>query len=101
MMSRLVFGLAAGLLVFSNVNARAADEVGVPECDRFIAAYEACVNTRVPAEQRPTVTQSITQMRAQWKQLAGNPQTRATLPQMCTQVTEQVKQSMGPMGCTF
>ncbi|QCI65835.1 hypothetical protein [Phreatobacter stygius] len=101
MISRVIFGLAAGLLVFSNVNARAADDVGVPECDRFITSYETCVTTRAPAAQRPVLTQQIAQMRSQWKALAANPQTRAQLQQACTMQAEQMKQAMAPMGCTF
>ncbi|MGL4289096.1 MAG: hypothetical protein ACRCVA_22285 [Phreatobacter sp.] len=101
MISRIILGLVAGLVVFSNGPVRAADEVGVPECDRFITSYETCVTTRAPAEQRSVLTQQIAQMRTQWKALAANPQTRTQLQQACTMQAEQMKQAMAPMGCTF
>ena len=78
-----------------------ADSVGVPECDDFIAKYEACVNNKVPEMVRPQFQASIKQWKDSWKKLADNPQTKPTLVSACKQSLEQAKTSLGSYGCTW
>ena len=55
------------------------DKIGVPECDDFIAKYEACVSGKVPEVARAQYASAIKQWRDSWKKLAENPQTKGTL----------------------
>jgi hypothetical protein len=81
--------------------AGAGDKIGVPECDDYIAKYEACIAAKVPAEIRARSEASLAQMRKSWRDLAANPQTRAGLAQACKTATDTARESMKPMGCVF
>ena len=81
--------------------APAAEKVGVPECDDFIAAYDACVSSKVPEAARAQYKASIAQWRSGWRKLAENPQTKATLVGVCKQQMESAQTSMKSFGCTF
>lgn len=78
-----------------------AEKIGVPECDAYIAAYETCVNDKVPAAARAQFNASLANVRKSWHDLSANPQTRASLAQACKTANEQAKQSMKAYGCTF
>jgi hypothetical protein len=79
----------------------AADKIGVPECDDFIAAYDACVSSKVPETVRAQYKTSIEQWRTSWKKLAENPNTKASLAAACKQSAEQARASMKTYNCTF
>ena len=81
--------------------AASSQKIGVAECDEFIAAYEACVNNKVPAAARPQFNTSLAQWRKSWHDLAANPQTKATLTQVCKTSLDQARQSMKAYGCKF
>ena len=79
----------------------AADKIGVPECDEFIAAYDACISSKVPEAVRAQYKTSIEQWRSSWKKLAENPQTKGTLAAACKQSAEQARAAMKSYSCTF
>jgi hypothetical protein len=79
----------------------AADKIGVPECDEFIANYDACVSTKVPEVARAQYKTAIEQWRTSWRKLAENPQTKATLAAACKQSAETARTSMKSYNCTF
>ena len=85
----------------TTTSASSSQKVGVAECDAFIAAYEACVNDKVPAAARAQFNSSLAQWRKSWHDLAANPQTKPTLVQACKSTLEQARQSMKAYGCTF
>lgn len=85
----------------STTTASSGEKIGVPECDDFIAKYEACVSGKIPAEARAQWNMGLQQWRTQWRQLAQNPQTRGTLAQACKMAAQQTEQSMKPYGCDF
>src|SRR6476620_3726618 len=60
-----------------------AGEVGVPECDAFLKAYEACVHYKVPAAARPTFDTTLANWRKSWHDQAANPQVKAGLATAC------------------
>ena len=78
-----------------------ADKIGVPECDEFIANYEACVTGKVPEVARAQYKTAIEQWRTSWKKLADNPQTKPSLAMACKQATEQARTAMKTYNCTF
>lgn len=83
------------------VTVASGDKIGVPECDDFIAAYDACVSGKVPEVARAQYKTAIEQWRTSWKKLAENPNTKATLAAACKQSAEQARVSMKTYNCTF
>jgi hypothetical protein len=81
--------------------ASAGEKIGVPECDEFIAAYDACVSSKVPESARAQYKTAIAQWRSSWSKLAANPNTKATLAAACKQSAESARASMKSYGCTF
>jgi hypothetical protein len=79
----------------------AGEKIGVPECDEFIAAYDACVSSKVPEAARAQYKTAIAQWRTSWRKLAENPNTKATLAAACKQSAESARASMKTYGCTF
>ncbi len=79
----------------------AAASIGVPECDDFIAKYDACVSNKVPEVARAQYKSTLDQWRSSWKQLAGNPQTKASLAQACKTAAESARTSMKSFNCDF
>ena len=78
-----------------------AAKIGVPECDNFIAAYDACVSDKVPEAARAQYKTAIAQWRESWSKLAANPQTKPTLAAACKQSAESARASMKSYNCTF
>lgn len=81
--------------------ASTGEKIGVPECDDFIAAYDACVTGKVPEVARAQYKTAIEQWRSSWRKLAENPQTKASLAAACKQSAEQARASMKQYNCTF
>ena len=75
------------------------DKIGIPECDDYIAKYEACT-PKVPEAGRAAYKNSLDQVRASWKKLAADPATRGTLAAACKQATETAAASWKMYGCT-
>ena len=78
-----------------------ADKIGVPECDEYIAAYDACVSGKVPEAQRAQFNAGLTQWRSSWKKLAETPQGKATLPGICKTQLDTAKTTMKAFACTW
>ena len=74
---------------------------GVPECDDYLAKYEACVDSKVPESARATVRLQIDQTKAAWTQVAATPQGKASLAVGCRQATETAKTAMAAYGCKW
>jgi len=79
--------------------APAGDKIGIPECDDYLAKYEACAG-KVPEAGRAAYKSAMDQTRASWKKLADNPQTKASLAAACKQATEQQSAAWKAYGCT-
>jgi hypothetical protein len=76
-------------------------EVGVPECDAFLKAYEACVHDKVPAAARPTFDTTLANWKKAWHEQAANPQTKAALAQACKTAHDQARTSMKAYNCAL
>jgi hypothetical protein len=74
------------------------EKIGVPECDEFIAKYEACTS-KVPEIARAQYKSAIEQWRSSWKKLAADPQTKGTLAAACKQAAEQQAAAWKMYGC--
>ena len=85
----------------STTTATASADIGVPECDAFLKAYEACIHDKVPAAQRATFDTGIATWKKNWKTMAENPQTKAALVTACKSAQDGAKTSMKAYGCTL
>jgi len=77
------------------------EKIGVPECDEFIAKYDACVSSKVPEASRAQFKSAVDQWRSSWKKLADNPATKGSLAAACKQAAEQQNAAFKQYGCTF
>jgi hypothetical protein len=78
-----------------------AEKIGVPDCDDFLAKYEACVTDKVPEVARTQYKAGIEQWRTSWRQLAANPNTKPSLGAACKQALETTRTSMKSYNCAF
>ena len=85
----------------ATTTASRAGDIGVPECDAFLKAYEACVHDKVPAAARPTFETTLANWKKAWHDQAANPQTKAALAQACKTAHDQARTSMKAYNCTF
>jgi len=79
----------------------AGEKIGVPECDDFIAKYDACVSSKVPEAARAQYQSAVKQWRESWKKLAENPQTKGTLAAACKQAAAQQEAALKTYGCAW
>lgn len=77
------------------------DNIGVPECDDFIAKYDACVSNKVPEMVRTQYKDAIARWRSDWRRMAQDPNTRGQLAAACKQAAEQQSAALKSFGCTF
>jgi hypothetical protein len=77
------------------------DKIGVPECDDFIAKYDACVSSKVPEVARAQYQGAIKQWRDSWKKLAADPATKGSLAAACKQARDQQEAALKSYGCTW
>ena len=82
-------------------NTVASSEFGVPECDAYMTKWLACVDSKVPAEQRAMYKSAIDQSKASWKQAASTPQGKQGLVMACTQSLAATKQALAAYNCTW
>ena len=85
----------------ANTSTTSGEKIGVPECDDYIAKYEACLSGKVPEAARATYKTSLETMRTTWKKAAETPQGKAALAQGCKTALEQAKSTMSSFGCSW
>jgi hypothetical protein len=85
----------------TTTTAPAGEKIGVPECDDFIAKYDACVSSKVPEAARAQLKSAEAEWRKSWKKLAENPQTKSSLAAACKQAAEQQAAAVKMYGCTW
>ena len=78
-----------------------ADKIGVPECDDYIAKYDACVTSKVPEAQRAALKSSLDTMKKSWKDASATAQGKAALASGCKQAHDAAKQSMAAFSCAW
>jgi|ERR1051325_558626 hypothetical protein len=83
------------------MTAAAGEKIGVPECDDFIAKYEACVSGKVPEIARAQYQSMLKTWRESWKKAASTPQGKAGLAAACKQAREQQETALKSFGCTW
>ena len=84
-----------------STTASSGDKIGVPECDDYIAKYEACIRSKVPETARASAESSLKMARENWKKAAENAQSRGTLAAACKQASDAAAASMKAYGCSW
>jgi hypothetical protein len=79
----------------------AADKIGVPECDDYIAKVNACLSSKVPESARAAFKTSMDSTVKGWKAAAATPQGKAALATGCKTATESMKASLSTYNCTW
>lgn len=95
----LVVGIA--LLVAGTVSNAQAQSTGIAACDDFLAKYDTCVTSKLPAAQRATYQAQLDQTRKLWLEAAKNASTKATMEATCKQTSEAMKMALQGFGCSF
>lgn len=77
------------------------EKIGVPECDDFLAKYEACLKDKIPGTAKAQFEASLSTWRKSWQQAASTAQGKSSLAMVCKAALDQTKTSMKPYGCEF
>ena len=95
-----ILAIATALITVSALPAMAQD-VGVASCDSFLKTYNACVASKVPAEQRGTMTAALEQIKTNWKAVAATPEGKTSLDSICKQTAETMKKQVAALNCAW
>jgi len=104
----------AGLVTRSNSNSKSpkgssnsaaattssSEKIGIPECDDFIAKYNACISDHVPAAKKAQYKENIDAFARTWKQLMANAD-KNTVAAACKRHSEMARENMKSFGCEF
>jgi hypothetical protein len=80
------------------------ERISVPECEEYVAKYEACVSKgfdKLPPAMRAKSENTLAFMRKSWRDRAADPQQRVGLGQACKQAMDAARESMKSMNCEF
>jgi hypothetical protein len=103
MTGRLV-ALAVATLLGGPMQAAAQESTGVPACDAFLKAYEACIRARVPEPQKAEMLTSLETTRNTYRRLHTSTTLRVKpdLVQICNDSRQQTEAFMTKTyGCRF
>jgi len=75
---------------------------GVPECDRFVEKYVACVDLHVPADQRERMMRELHIHRGRWRELEKMQSGKVAVGLSCRGVAQRLKSDLiVDFGCEF
>ena len=97
-MKKMVFAVAALMLTAMGAQAQTT---GVAVCDDFLAKYEVCVNTKVPAAQQAALKTQVEQLKKTFTDLSKNANSKPALEATCKASSDQMKAAMTSYGCSF
>jgi hypothetical protein len=80
--------------------AATAGEVGVAECDEYIAKMTECAGKMSPESSGP-MKESMETMKNAWKDASSTPEGKQALASGCKQALDAAKSAYASMGCTF
>jgi len=76
--------------------------IGVPECDNFIKRYVACVEQRVPPDQKAKLMDDLNEHHAKWRELSRLEQGKLAVGLSCRSVAQRLKGDLTvDFGCEF
>ena len=77
-----------------------SEKIGIPECDDFIARYNACIADHVPEAKRTEYKENIDAFARAWKQLMANSD-KNTVAAACKRHSDMARENMKQFGCEF
>lgn len=106
-MSKMMFGLDIGIIAVAAfavavTTAHAADPIGVAACDRYLAEYEACINSKIPEGQRAVHRKTLDERRKGWTEYGNTyPSLKSTLEQTCKNWMTVTNMTLLSYGCSL
>ncbi len=94
-------GAALTALACSGAWSQSSSDTGIPACDTYYRAYEACIMQRLPEAQRSIFRQTLERNRAEIREQAADPEDRASAERTCREQKQQSTRFFAPYGCTF
>lgn len=85
----------------ARASARAAEPIGIAECDDYIEKYEACLIDKVPDEQRADLRRTLNEQRSKWHDAMSSGQDQAAIAEQCKSAASDALAKLGSYGCTF
>ena len=76
-----------------------AEKIGIPECDEFVAKYEACIAEHVPDAKKKEYQENIDVWRSIWRDMAAKSNDKATLAAACKRKVEQAREALKSFNC--
>jgi hypothetical protein len=78
------------------------ETVGVESCDKYVASFVACINEKVPEDEREAQRRIVFDNVSAWKQTAaGGGAAEKGLQTACKIATEQAKRATQAWGCDW
>lgn len=76
-------------------------DIGVTECDDYLAKYEKCVAKRVPSENKKAFEENLARTRGAWTAMAQNAGARPGLGQACSLALDTARSTMAEYRCDW
>ena len=76
-----------------------AEEIGIPECDEFVAKYETCIADHVPDAKKKEYQENIDAWRSIWRDMAAKSNDKTTLAAACNRKVEQAREALKSFNC--
>jgi hypothetical protein len=75
---------------------------GVPECDTYVTKYLACVEGKVPADQKDKLVEAFEANRAKWRAMSTTKEGAMALSVTCKAASEKAREALSvDYGCEF
>ena len=84
----------------AGATAGSSEKIGIPECDDFIAKYNACISDHVPEAKKAEYKENIDAFARTWKQLMANSD-KSTVAAACKRHSDMARENMKSFGCEF
>jgi hypothetical protein len=85
-------------IVFLSTFSVAAQDVGVPECDDYLKAYERCIATSATADTKQMMLDAVTEQRKNYLELKAQG-TAAQVREVCIDNRAEMKATFDAMNC--
>ena len=78
-----------------------AEKIGIPECDEFVAKYEACITDHVPEAKQRQYRENIQAWAKLWRQRMVSSTPRDVVIGACKNHIIASREAMKSFGCEF
>jgi hypothetical protein len=76
--------------------------LGVPECDRFVEKFVACLDLHVPVDKQESLMRELNTHRARWRELENMQEGKVAAGLACRGVAQRLKSDLiVDYGCAF